>query len=98
MNQNSGSPSLADSVCPPWRCVTSGTPTKVGNTEAVRFGDQLPPQGVFPGAGGDDAFHQGFGAPLPIVERLFATAPAAIGRSIPHGTRTPAATGIATRL
>jgi hypothetical protein len=33
-----------------------------------------------------------------IVERLIAMAPTAIGRSIPHGTRTPAATGMATTL
>ena len=33
-----------------------------------------------------------------IVERLIAIAPTAIGRSIPHGTRMPAAIGIATRL
>jgi len=33
-----------------------------------------------------------------IVEALIAIAPTAIGRSSPHGTNTPAATGIATRL
>src|SRR5450759_1182853 len=33
-----------------------------------------------------------------IVERLIAIAPTAIGRSMPHGTKTPAATGMATRL
>ena len=33
-----------------------------------------------------------------IVERLMATAPSAIGRSMPQGTRRPAATGMATTL
>jgi hypothetical protein len=33
-----------------------------------------------------------------IVDALIAIAPTAIGRSIPHGTSTPAAIGIATRL
>ena len=33
-----------------------------------------------------------------IVEALIATAPSAIGRSMPHGTSSPAATGIATTL
>jgi hypothetical protein len=33
-----------------------------------------------------------------IVETLIATAPTAMGRSSPHGTKTPAATGIAITL
>jgi hypothetical protein len=33
-----------------------------------------------------------------IVERLMAIAPAAIEMSMPHGTKMPIATGIATRL
>jgi len=33
-----------------------------------------------------------------IVEALMAMAPTAIGRSMPHGTKSPAATGMATRL
>ncbi len=35
---------------------------------------------------------------MTIVEALMTIAPTAIGRSIPHGARTPAATGMAMRL